>query len=133
MRRGDSEKDGMAAEDRTELAGARTDLAEDRTLLANERTFAGWARTSFAAVGIGLGFSALFEKLEPLWLPKAISTAFLLIAIFVIVVAERRASAVSDRLETHEIKSFKPINLRLLMGSIVLASVALIAAIWMLV
>ena len=123
----------MAGEDRTELAGARTDLAEDRTLLANERTFAGWARTSFAAVGIGLGFNALFEKLEPVWLPKAISTAFLLIAIFVIVVAERRASAVSSRLEGHEVKTFKAVNLRLIMGSIVVASMTLIMAIWMLV
>lgn len=73
-------------------------MAEDRTLLANERTFAGWARTAFAAIGIGLRFNALFKTLEPLWLPKAISTAFLLIAIFVIVVAERRASGVIDRL-----------------------------------
>lgn len=123
----------MAGEDRTELAGARTDLAEDRTLLANERTFAGWARTSFAAVGIGLGFNALFEKLEPVWLPKAISTAFLLIAIFVIVVAERRAAAVSARLESHEVKTFRAVNLRLIMGSIVVASMTLIVAIWMLV
>lgn len=123
----------MAGEDRTELAGARTDLAEDRTLLANERTFAGWARTSFAAVGIGLGFNALFEKLEPVWLPKAISTAFLLIAIFVIVVAERRASAVRDRLESHEVESFKAVNLRVIMGSIVIATMTLIVAIWLLV
>lgn len=123
----------MAAEDRTELAGERTNLSEDRTLLANERTFAGWARTSFAAVGIGLGFNALFEKLEPVWLPKAISTLFLLLAIFVIVVAERRACAVSSRLTSHDITSFKPVNLRLMAGAIVLASIALIAAIWLLV
>ncbi len=123
----------MADEDRKKLAGARTDLAEDRTLLANERTFAGWARTSFAAIGIGLGFNALFERLEPVWLPKAISTAFLLIAIFVIIVAERRAAAVRDRLDSHEIDTFKTVNLRVLMGSIVLASMTLIVAIWMLV
>ncbi len=123
----------MADEDQKELASARTDLAEDRTLLANERTFAGWARTSFAAIGIGLGFNALFERLEPVWLPKAISTAFLLIAIFIIIVAERRATAVSDRLKSHEIDTFKAVNLRLLMGSIILASTTLTVAIWMLV
>jgi putative membrane protein len=123
----------MAGEDRTRLADARTDLAEDRTLLANERTFAGWARTSFAAVGIGLGFNALFEKLEPAWLPKGISTAFLLIGVFVIVVAERRASSVRDRLNSHEVKTFKAVNLRIITGAIVIATVTLIIAIWMLV
>lgn len=123
----------MAGEKRTELADARTDLAEDRTLLANERTFAGWARTAFAAVGIGLGFNVLFEKLEPVWMPKAISTGFLLIGIFVIVVAERRASAVKARLDSHEVKTFKAVNLRIVASAIVLGTLALIVAIWVLV
>lgn len=51
------------------LSQARTDLAEDRTVLANERTFASWFRTGFAAVGIGLGFQALFLRMEPAWVP----------------------------------------------------------------
>jgi putative membrane protein len=123
----------MAGEERTELAGTRTDLAEDRTLLANERTFAGWVRTSLGAVGIGLGFNALFERLEPVWLPKAISTAFLLIAIFVILVAEQRAGAVKSRLDSHQVKTFKLVNLRLITGSIVVATLALIVSIWLLV
>ena len=123
----------MTGENRTELADVRTDLAEDRTLLANERTFAGWTRTAFAAVGIGLGFNALFEKLEPVWMPKAISTGFLLIGIFVIVVAERRAAAVRARLNSHEVKTFKAVNLRIIAGSIVIAALALIVAIWVLV
>ena len=59
------------------LARERTDLAEDRTVLAHERSFAGWVRTGMAAVGIGLGFNALFQALEPTWVPKAIATAFL--------------------------------------------------------
>lgn len=122
-----------SGEKRTDLAGDRTDLAEDRTLLANERTFTGWARTAFAAIGIGLGFNALFKTLEPVWLPKAISTAFLLIAIFVIVVAQRRGSAVIDRLKSHEIQTFKSAYLRLLTGAIVLATLALIGAIWLLI
>jgi len=123
----------MAGENRTRLADERTDLAEDRTLLANERTFAGWARTSFAAVGIGLGFNALFDRLEPAWLPKAISTAFLLIGVFVIVVAERRAASVRNRLDSHQVKTFKAVNLRILTGAIVAATLTLIIAIWMLI
>lgn len=120
----------MAGEKRTELADERTGLAEDRTILANERTFAGWARTSFAAIGIGLGFNALFKAIEPEWIPKAIATIFLLIGIFVIVAAERRACAVSARLDTHQITTFKPVNLRVLAISISLATLALIGAIW---
>lgn len=68
----------MADEDKAplDLASTRTDLAEDRTVLANERTFAGWMRTGLAAVGIGLGFNALFGKMEPEWLPKLIATGY---------------------------------------------------------
>lgn len=121
----------MAGEKRTEMADARTDLAEDRTLLANERTFAGWARTAFGAVGIGLGFNALFGTLEPAWLPKTISTAFLLVGIFVIVAAERRACAIKERLDSHDVKTMKAINLRLITIVIVAATAALIGGIWM--
>ncbi len=50
------------SEQRSEMAEERTSFAEDRTLLANERTFAGWAKASFAAIGLGLGFQALFRR-----------------------------------------------------------------------
>lgn len=120
----------VPGEKRTELADERTDLAEDRTLLANERTFAGWARTSFAAIGIGLGFNALFQEMHPEWVPKAIATTFLLIGIAVIVAAERRACAVSSRLDSHKITSLKPMNLRILAIAISVATLTLIGAIW---
>ena len=51
--------------DKQHLAEERTDLAEDRTILANERTYAGWMRTGFAAIAVGLGFQALFAQMEP--------------------------------------------------------------------
>ena len=82
----------MADDAREKLAEARTDMAEDRTILANERTFAGWMRTGLAAVGIGLGFNALFQRIEPAWVPKAIATIILAIGIFIFVSAERRDS-----------------------------------------
>src|SRR5688500_4008837 len=84
--------------DRSEL---RTELAEDRTVLANERTFAGWMRTSLACIAIGVGFHALFGKVEPSWLPRLIASAFLVLAVLVIVLAERRATAVNKRLNSH--------------------------------
>lgn len=110
----------------------RTDLAEDRTILANERTFAGWMRTSLAAVGIGIAFHVLFGKIEPPWLPRAIATVFLAIAILAILLAERRAAAVNRRLRAHVIVSARLVNLRLIAWAVVLATAALIVAIWLL-
>ena len=124
--------DPLLSEDYENGAIERTALAEDRTLLANERTFAGWMRTSLAAVAIGIGFNALFQTMEPEWVPKAIATIFLLIGIFVILSAERRACAVVERLKPHEIKTFRMINLRLVSWSISLATLALIWALWQL-
>lgn len=120
----------MSGDDREELAESRTDLAEDRTILAHERSFAGWVRTGLAAVGIGLGFNALFEALNPSWAPKAIATVFLLIAIFIFVSAERRACRVTQRLQPHAIQALKPVRIKLLTGALVLATAALIIAIW---
>lgn len=110
----------------------RTDLAEDRTILANERTFAGWLRTGFAAVGIGLAFHVLFGEIEPAWVPRAIATVFLGLAMLVVILAERRAAAVTRRLNAHVVKSARRMNLRLISWSMVAATAALIAALWLL-
>ena len=118
---------------REELAEDRTDLAEDRTVMANERTFAGWARTAMAAIGIGLAFNALFSAMSPEWAPKAIATVFILLAIFLVVMAERRASAVSRRLDAHAGKVMSRMNLRLIALGIGFGAACLIAGIWLLV
>ena len=110
---------------------SRTDLAEDRTILANERTFAGWMRTALAAIALGVGFHALFRPMEPDWLPRGIATAFLLLAIIIIISAERRAAAVMDRLGTHVVTTAKPMNLRFLAAAVSVGAAALIAAIWL--
>ena len=101
-------------------------------MLANERTFAGWLRTGMAAVGIGLGFNVLFKMIEPPWVPKAIATVFLLIGIFIFIAAEPGACAVKGRLHTHAVITFKSVNLKVITGAMVLATLALIAGIWML-
>lgn len=116
----------------TALEPSRTDLAEDRTILANERTFAGWMRTSLACIAIGAGFQALFQEMEPSWVPRAIATTFILLAIIVIVLAERRASAVVRRLSAHVVETARSLNLRLFASVISVAGLALIAAIWLL-
>jgi len=119
--------------DRTILAEDRTDLAEDRTAMANERTFAGWARTALASIGIGLGFKALFNAMEPEWAPKAIATLFMLLGVFLIWMAERRACVVAGRLNTHAARDMRQMNLRLIAMAIGAGSLSLIAGMWLLV
>jgi len=120
------------ARDEEQLAKKRTDFAEDRTVLANERTFASWLRTGLGAVGIGLGLQALFLKMEPAWVPRAIATAFLLLAIYLFIAAERRACDVHRRLRAHEIEAFRNSRLRLITIIASAAVAALIAALWVL-
>jgi putative membrane protein len=121
----------VAGDEKEKLAEDRTDLAEDRTILANERTFAGWMRTGFAAVAVGLGFQALFEKMEPAWVPKLIATAFMLIGLVIFVAAERRACSILARLHSHRVETVRIRNLRLITLAIAVAILALIAALWL--
>lgn len=118
--------------DKSELADERTDMAEDRTVMANERTFAGWFRTGFAAVGIGLGFHALFSRMEPPWIPKAIATTFLLVGIYLFYSAERRACAVLARLHAHKAEPVSNAHMRFVTYISIAAALALIGAIWLL-
>jgi putative membrane protein len=119
------------AEDRTDRAEERTELAEDRTLMANERTFAGWIRTGLAAVGIGLGFHALFGTLEPWWLPRAIATLFILIGIVIFYAAQRTACRVYDRLDSHSSEPVGGMKIRLITLLFGSASASLIVALWL--
>ncbi|HEX6410553.1 MAG TPA: DUF202 domain-containing protein [Sphingomicrobium sp.] len=110
---------------------SRTDLAEDRTILANERTFAGWVRTALACIAIGIGFHALFQTMQPAWVPRGIATAFLLLAILLVALAEWRAAAVMKRLSPHVVSTAQAVNLRFIAAIIALGSAALIGAIWL--
>lgn len=116
----------------TELAEERTDWAEDRTLMANERTFAGWMRTGLAAVGIGLGFNALFGALEPWWLPRAIATVFILIGIYIFYSAQRKGCEVYDRLDAHASEPVGRTNMRLIAAAMAFGGAALAIGIWIL-
>ena len=122
----------MAVPSRDDLAEDRTDLAEDRTVLASERTFAGWLRTGFAATGIALAFNALFVRLEPPWVPRAVATMFLVIAVMIFAGAERRAVEVLGKLDAHRVRTLKTRNIRWIAFLSITATVALIATIWLL-
>ncbi len=123
----DSEK---LAKERTELADERTEWAEDRTVMANERTFAGWMRTGLAAVGIGIGFNALFGKLDPQWLAQLIATIFICIGIFIFYAAQHKACSVLKRLTTHSAAPMRHINMRLISLAMSAAGVMLIVGLW---
>ena len=118
-------------EDR-DLARLRTDFAEDRTVLANERTFGSWLRTGFGAIGIALGFHALFGRIHPLWLPRVVATAFLVIAILIFIAAERRACVVHERLHAHRVQTIRITRIRLITWIAVASTLALAAAMWLL-
>lgn len=116
----------------TKMAEDRTDWAEDRTIMALERTFAGWMRTSFAAIAIGIGFRALFGEFDPPWLAKAIATGFILLAIVFALGAERRACRAFDRLTSHAVDAPKLPNIKLIAYSISAGAILLIVAFWVL-
>lgn len=119
-------------QDPSELAAERTRFAEDRNIMAMERTFAGWIRTAFAAIGIGVAFHALFGELQPPWLAKAISTLFVLAGAALAFTAQRRACRTLARLHPHSIKQASSPNFRLLAVAVILGSAILIAGLWVL-
>lgn len=114
------------------MAEDRTDWAEDRTIMALERTFAGWMRTAFAAIAIGIGFRALFGEFDPPWLAKAIATMFIALAIVFALGAERRATRAFNRLTSHAIDAPKLPNIKLVAYSISTGAAILIVALWVL-
>ena len=116
----------------TKLAEDRTEWAEDRTILALERTFAGWMRTAFAAIGIGLGFRALFGEFDPPWLARAIASVFIALAIVFAIGAERRTCKAFARLSAHAVDAPDLPNLRWVAYAISCGALVLIVALWIL-
>lgn len=120
------------ADKSTQWAEFRTDLAEDRTIQATERTFAGWMRTAFAAIGVGIAFHVVFGAFQPPWLAQAIASLFIVLGMSVAYTAERRACATFARLSSHEIDRVQTPNVRWMSWSIIAGGLALIAGIWIL-
>ncbi|MXO97102.1 DUF202 domain-containing protein [Erythrobacter aquimaris] len=116
----------------TEWAEFRTDLAEDRNIMAMERTFAGWMRTAFAAIGIGLGFRAVFGEFQPPWLAKAIATMFIVGGAWLAVTAERRACKTLARLDPHEFEAISTPNFKVMAYAVATGSAILVAGLWIL-
>lgn len=110
----DTNSSNELAEKRTDFAEDRTDWAEDRTTLANERTFAGWMRTGMAAIAIAVGLRAVFGEADPTWVPKAVSTLFIIAALFIFWSARINACQAQDRLNDHKAEVQSKSNFTLL-------------------
>ncbi|WOI53888.1 DUF202 domain-containing protein [Parvularcula sp. LCG005] len=108
----------------------RTRWAEDRTIMANERTFAGWLRTGLAAVGLGVGFNALFRATDPTWVAKAIATIFILTGIFIFWGAQHEATNVLKRLNSHCADPTSPRRMQVMSALFSVAAALLVVAIW---
>ncbi len=129
----DDPPDASDAPDRsTRWAELRTDLAEDRNIMAMERTFAGWMRTAFAAIGIGLAFKAVFGAFDPPWLAKAIATLFVLAGGLLALSAQRRARHTLAKLSSHHMETPAMPNFRLLAYAVAVGAAILIAGLWIL-
>ncbi len=118
--------------DKNELAEDRTDWAEDRTLLANERTFAGWMRTGMASVAVALGLRALFRPFEPDWVPKAVATIFILVAVLIFWAAWYNARRSQARMTEHVTESQSTIRISLIAGLLSAGAVATGFILWFL-
>ena len=114
----------------TELAQDRTDWAEDRTMLANERTYAAWMRTGMASLGIGLALNALFGRLEPVWIPKAVATFFALIGVLIFFLAMRKAETIAKRLNAHDVEQIGCWPIRLIGGAMSVGALCFVALVW---
>ena len=128
-----AEDDTSAKPDKsTQWAEFRTDLAEDRNIMAMERTFAGWMRTAFAAIGIGLGFRAVFGDFDPPWLAKAIATVFIVGGGWLAVTAERRACKTLARLDPHTFEAIPKPNFKIMAYAVATGAAVLTAGLWIL-
>lgn len=116
--------------DKDELANRRTSLAEDRNIMAMERTFAGWMRTAFAAIGVGLAFRAVFGEFDPVWLGRAIATLFIAAGGLLAISAQHTACRSMAKLSAHRMATPGTPNFRLLGFAVAFGAAILIAGLW---
>ena len=107
-------------------------MAEDRTIMAVERTFAGWIRTAFASIAIGLGFRALFGAFDPPYIAKTVATAFIILAIFIAWSAQARACRSFAKMSDHAVDRPEGRSLQLIAYAVCLGAAVLVAGLWVL-
>ena len=82
-----------------------------------------------ASIGIGIGFNALFQPVEPTWVAKAIATLFILLGVFLVIAAEtQRPVVIQTRLTAHKVDNIATTNFRIMAVAISFGAIALIVA-----
>ena len=124
---------GVSSHDRDnqELAEDRTDLAEDRTIMAVERTMASWMGSGMGLIGLGLGLRALFGQFDPAWLPKAMATFFMVLAIIVVQGAKRRMCSAINRMSANFVKAPSTRGMEIVAAGISAGAVMVAVGIWL--
>lgn len=112
------------------MAKDRTDWAEDRTILAVERTFTSWCGLGLGAVGVALGFRALFSAAQPTWVPQLFASVFLAVAVGIFWVARRQACRTYDRLCAHDTEAQTPRTYSVVALGLSIATIGVCGVLW---
>lgn len=114
------------------LAQERTKWAEDRTIMANERTFSSWMGTGLGAIGVSIGFQAVFREFEPTWLAKGTATIFLIIAVMIFWSAHRNACKTFERLKERDVQATQAQSYTILASVMSIAAIGTGIVLWFL-
>jgi putative membrane protein len=112
-------------------ADRRTELAADRTVLAAERTYAAWVRTGLAALASGVGAKALLKGVIPPWSIHVIGTVLILFSAFSFAAAVWRELDPGAPPPNPDVRRISPAILLIVNGILFLASVGVLAGIWL--
>ena len=125
---GDTSSHGRDSQD---LAEDRTDLAEDRTIMAVERTMASWMGSGMGLIGLALGLRAIFGTFEPTWIPKAMATFFLILAIVVVHSARKRMCGAIARMSPSWVEEPNTRGMEIAAYGISAGAVMLMIGVWL--
>lgn len=91
---------------------------------------AAWLSTSLAAIGVGLGFRAMFSRLDPPWIPRLVASLFLVLAVLISVTAEKRACKALDRMSNHMVEPPSSRGIRYSAYGVAAGALVLLLGIW---
>ena len=112
------------------MAERRTRWAEDRTIMANERTFSSWMGTGLGAIGVAIGFHAVFGEVTPTWAAKGVATLFIVVAVAIFWAARRQAIKTFFRLNEGDVEATPSRNYTFLSCVMTIAAVGTAAILW---
>ena len=111
-------------------AEARTKWSEDRILLASERTYSSWMSTGMGAVGVAIGFKAVFGAFDPTWVAKLVATIFLGAAILIFWAARDQACRTHQRLSENDTATQSPRQFTIVATILITGTIGVGAVLW---